>query len=63
MIGVVGTLARNQQAENRKLLSECEARINWCEQQATKFAGHWDGSGQCFICITGLQEVEYPTTD
>ena len=30
--------ARNQQAENRTLTAECQARIKWCEQEAGKFA-------------------------
>jgi hypothetical protein len=30
--------AHGQQAENRTLTAECEARIKWCEQEATKFA-------------------------
>lgn len=32
--------ARTQQAENRTLTAECQARIKWCEQEATKFALH-----------------------
>lgn len=30
--------ARSQQAENRTLTAECQARIKWCEQEATKFS-------------------------
>lgn len=31
--------ARSLQAENRKLTTECEARIKWFEQEAAKFSG------------------------